>query len=63
MADQEKIVFFAAYCPKCRFWETAGGEEPCNTCLANPSNINSHKPVKFVPTVQTENEWPVKTQE
>ena len=50
MADPEKIVFFAAYCPKCRFWETAGD----NTCLTNPSNINSHKPVKFVPTVQTQ---------
>ena len=51
MADQEKIVFFFVYCPQCRFWDTDGAEEPCNECLAHTVNINSHKPIKFVPVV------------
>ena len=54
MDDQEKIVFFCVYCPQCRFWDTDGGEDPCNECLTYPVNVNSHKPVKFVPSVSTQ---------
>lgn len=42
-----KEVDFYKYCPTCQYKETAEGEEPCNECLTNPSNVNSHKPVNY----------------
>lgn len=47
MDNQFKEVYFWEYCPTCRYKKKGGNEEPCNECLANPSNVNSHKPVKW----------------
>lgn len=48
MADQvNKIVWFDIYCNKCKHAKLAGDAEPCNECLNNPVNWDSHKPVKF----------------
>ena len=45
--NREKFVNFRLYCPKCKHYEVAQDEEPCNECLENPVNIESEKPVKY----------------
>lgn len=42
-----KEVYFHQYCPRCLYKEAPEGEDPCNECLANPSNEYSHKPINF----------------
>ena len=44
-----KEVYFDQYCRKCKYWKEndEGLEEPCNECLSEPINIDSHTPVKF----------------
>lgn len=48
----EKIVNFERYCKKCKYASLKIDEkgvmpEPCDSCLDEPTNINSRKPVKF----------------
>ena len=43
----KKLVDFDIYCVKCKYKKVSQHEEPCNTCLANPVNEDSHKPVMF----------------
>lgn len=47
MENQMKFVEFDKYCDKCAHKETNEWEEPCNECLSNIVNENSHKPVNF----------------
>lgn len=49
--SREKIVDFDQYCDpaKCKHYPTIEGEEPCEECLSNPTNLDSHKPVKYEP--------------
>ena len=42
-----KEVYFYQYCNDCKHKDTPEVDDPCNECLANPSNINSHQPVKW----------------
>lgn len=35
------------YCTKCKYFDTAEDQEPCNECLNNPVNEYSHKPVNY----------------
>lgn len=45
----DKFVDFATYCPTCKFKDCKDDEgyEPCNSCLNEPVNTNSQKPVKY----------------
>ena len=43
----KKLVDFDIFCVKCKHKRVSQHEEPCNTCLANPVNEDSHKPVLF----------------
>ena len=43
----EKEVYFANYCRRCEHWTENEDEDPCNDCLNNPANEDSHKPVNF----------------
>lgn len=43
-----KEVRFDQWCPKCLHKDTAEKDEPCFECLAEPANVDSHKPVKYV---------------
>lgn len=43
----EKIVNFHEYCPSCKYEKTDEAETPCNECLNNPSNEDSHKPIYY----------------
>ena len=47
MEDQYKEVYFDQYCKKCLHKDEDETSDACDECLANPSNINSHKPVNF----------------
>lgn len=42
-----KEVFFYKYCPKCKYDDCLESNEPCSTCLDNPVNEFSHKPINF----------------
>lgn len=49
MENQYKFVDFNLYCETCKYKNIKDelGEEPCNSCLAEPVNLNSVKPVKY----------------
>lgn len=42
-----KEVNFRLYCPKCKHYEDKETDEPCNTCLTQGWNENSHKPINY----------------
>ena len=47
MESNTKEVYYHEYCPKCEHYEVEGYQEPCNECLAQSYNYNSHKPINF----------------
>lgn len=48
MESNLKEVHFGKYCPKCVHKDLDEDKEPCFECLAEPANVDSHKPVKWV---------------
>ena len=42
-----KEVKFDEYCKKCVHKKLKEHETPCNECLNEPLNWNTHKPVKY----------------
>ena len=52
MQTETKIVDFDQYCYKCKNAKFVEDNDPCSECLANPTNINSHKPVRFEENVK-----------
>ena len=48
MEPKMKLVEFENYCKTCIHKYAPGIDEPCNTCLTNPVNENSHKPVNYI---------------
>lgn len=42
-----KEVYYGDYCPTCEHRDKKENEEPCYECLDNPTNLYSHKPVKY----------------
>ena len=42
-----KEVYFHEYCKKCEYRKVSNDDEPCNECLGEPVNWNTHKPVKY----------------
>ena len=46
-SPNEKIVEFNMWCPKCKHSEKSESEDPCFTCLENPVNLGSRKPIKY----------------
>ena len=47
MEYQYKEVYFDQYCKKCLHKGEVDTSDACDECLANPSNMNSHRPVNF----------------
>lgn len=45
--ESYKLVYFDQYCETCRHRMVEETDPPCNECLENPANLNSHKPVKY----------------
>lgn len=46
-SDGYKEVRFDEYCKTCKHWPKKDNEEPCDECLDNPTNLYSHKPIKW----------------
>lgn len=42
-----KEVYFDKYCKTCEHLAKDDTEEPCASCLNEPVNLGSHKPVKY----------------
>lgn len=42
-----KEVWFDEYCEKCEYEKLTETESPCDECLQEPTNWNTHKPVKY----------------
>lgn len=49
METREHIVDFANYCLTCKNRAVNSVDEPCNDCLANPTNTDSTRPVNWQP--------------
>lgn len=47
MDSKLKEVYFDEYCQTCKYAATPEEEDPCDECLGNPGNYDSHKPVKW----------------
>lgn len=47
MESHEKEVNFGQYCATCKHKDEPEYNDPCNECLNNPSNTDSHKPVNW----------------
>lgn len=42
-----KEVHFHEYCKSCRYKRIEHTEDPCDECLSEPINLNTHRPVKY----------------
>ena len=47
MTGDLKEVYFEQYCHKCKWVNSDPADDPCDDCLSNPGNIDSHKPIHF----------------
>lgn len=45
--NHEQEVYFWMYCPKCKWHDIHGNDEPCDECIAEFTNFESHRPVYF----------------
>lgn len=43
--DRQKEVYYDRYCSTCKYADLSEDAEPCDECLENFSNTDSHKPV------------------
>ena len=49
MEQKLKEVYFDRWCNTCKNVNKPEHEDPCNECLTNPGNWDSHKPVNYKP--------------
>ena len=42
-----KEVYFHEYCKKCKHEKVSDIDEPCDECLSEPTNLYTHRPVKY----------------
>ena len=47
MEDEYQEVYFDQYCKTCKHKDLEDFKDPCNRCLDNPMNANSHKPIMW----------------
>ena len=45
--NNTREVRFDEWCPKCKNADTPETDDPCNGCLQQGWNIDSHQPVNF----------------
>lgn len=43
----DKIVRFDEWCHKCEHYEEYEGDDPCNECLTDTTNVDTRKPTQF----------------
>lgn len=49
-----KEVYFHEYCKTCRHRDVKNTDTPCDECLSEPTNWNTHRPVKYEKQVKKE---------
>lgn len=60
--SSEKEVSFYDYCKTCKYLNSPDYEDPCNTCLDNPTNEWSRRPILYERKDENdENPKPVET--
>lgn len=42
-----KEVHFHDYCKSCRHKNVAENKTPCDECISEATNLNTHRPVKY----------------
>lgn len=42
-----KEVYFDKYCKTCKYEDVDDVKDPCDDCLGEPANVQSHKPVYY----------------
>lgn len=47
MEGDMKEVYFDKYCKTCKNEKKKETEDPCWDCLAEPGNVDSHKPTRW----------------
>ena len=47
MNYEYKEVYYDKYCETCKYADMDDTKDPCNECLGEPTNLHSHKPVKY----------------
>ena len=45
--NNTKEALYFEYCKKCVHEKVIETEDPCNECLTQGWNVNSHKPIKY----------------
>ena len=45
--EPNKEVYFHEYCKTCNYKDVKNTDDPCHECLSEPTNLHSHKPVKY----------------
>ena len=46
-SNYEQEVYFHEYCKTCKYEKVSESEDPCCECLEDPTNTESHKPVRW----------------
>lgn len=49
----EKEVYFGYDCPRCAHFSLPQDADPCDECLSEPVNEDSHKPIHFKEKTKT----------
>lgn len=47
MIGDKKEVYFNQWCKSCKHYKEPDIEDPCDECLGEPGNEDSHRPVKW----------------
>ena len=47
MNYEYKEVYYDKYCETCKYADVDDAKDPCNECLGEPTNLHSHKPIKY----------------
>ena len=48
MENNQKEAWFWMYCKHCKYSKTPESEDPCDECLVEGANENSHKPINYI---------------
>ena len=46
-SEGKKFVWFDNYCETCKYRDYKEVDDPCFDCLMEPTNLYSHKPIKW----------------
>lgn len=46
-SNNESEVYYFEYCKTCKHFDKKEEEEPCDECLGETVNVDSHKPVRW----------------